>query len=226
MKIVDPSSLSATLDAVNDAFFHGRALSKSERERAAQWIARRQGRPGSYADMFAPTDRDFAEGTTLFTGETIRTRAGMAHILGEEACRALILLNVSTSTVRQALDRASLGMMSRLRKARELVTGTYCCGKCTCALWRHLAVGGLENAERRLAAGMKTLKFRRDGRGKWKVFPFHYTLLALSEIDLPSAIKEMRYAAPVCEQLLNRRARDDKYDRRRRVLAERILAKC
>ena len=225
MTLVHPNSLAATLDAVNDAFFDGRSLSPSERREAATWIAGRQGRPGSYADMFAPTDRDFREGATLFTGEMIRTRAGMAHVLGEEACRALILLDVAGGGVEKALDRATLGMARRL-KPRDLLRGTYCCGKCTCALWRHLAVGGLENAECRLAAGMKALKFRRDGRGRWRVFPFYYTLLALSEIDLPSSIKEMRYAAPACEKYLKRSPRDDTFDRRRRVLAERILAKC
>jgi len=115
-------------------------------------------------------------------------------------------------------------MLGRLGK--EIYPGTYCCGKCSCALWRHLSVGGLDKAERRLAAGVKTLKSRRDGNGRWKVFPFYYTLLALSEIDLPSAVSEMRYAAPSCERILKQSPKDGKYTQRRQLLAERVLAKC
>ena len=224
MKIIHTRSLSATVDAINEAFFFGRSILKSDRQRAAKWIAGRQGEPGSYAGMFAPTKKDFAEGIRLFTGESIKTRAGTAHILGEEACRALILLDAGDYEASDALDLASDGMLARLRK--EPRPGMYCCGKCSCALWRHLSAGGLDHAERRLAAGMKALKSCRDGKGRWKVFPFYYTLLALSEIDLSSAVREMRYAAPSCERVLKQSPKDDRFAQRRRLLAERILAKC
>lgn len=228
MKIVNPNSLAVTLDAVNEAFFYGRSLSKSQREETAKWIASRQGEPGSYANMFAPTEKDFKEGVRLFPGEKVRSRAATGHILGEESCRALILLDVSIVGVHNALNLASLGMMRKLDRSETGGTtlGMYCCGICTCSLWRHLAVGGLEDTERRLVAGMKTLKLHRDGNGRWRRFPFYYTLLALSEIDLPSAIEEMRYASPVCERYLKQSPKDDKIVQRRRLLAERILKKC
>ena len=228
MMVVNRDSLAATLDTVNEAFFFGRPLSTSDREETAKWIARRQGELGSYANMFAPTESDYREGVRLFTGERIRSGAATGHILGEEACRALILLGVSLGEVRDALDRAGHGMMERLRRSEASGTtpGTYCCGTCTCSLWRHLAVGGLENGERRLAAGMKALRAHREGNGKWRRFPFYYTLLALSEIDLPAAIEEMRYASAVCERYLRRRSGSKKIGERRRLLAERILEKC
>ena len=175
MDIVNYNSLSLTLDAMNEVFFSQQPLTKSQKEQAAKWIASRQGKFGSYANMFAPTEFDFNEGVTLFTGERLHSRAGTSHILGEEACRALILLDVSTVGVRDALDRASLGMMSRLGSAQHKSGIYYCCGKCTAALWRHLAVGGLEDSRNRLAAGLRFLKTRRDDEGRWKTFPF-YTL--------------------------------------------------
>ena len=226
MQIVNTQSLAATVDAVNEAFFLGRLPSKPQRRQAAKWIAGRQGKPGSYADMFAPTRRDRAQGIRLFTGERVVTGAATGHILGEEACRALILLDADAKDVGTALEAATAGMLARLRKERRL--GMYCCGRCSASLWRHLAVGGLEQvgAERFLAAGVKKLKAFRDGKGRWRVFPFHYTLLALREIDLPAAVKEMRYAAPSLHRVLKRAPAADKYDRRRRVLAERILATC
>ncbi len=224
MSIVNPNSLAETLDAINEALFFGIPLSLCQKEEIALWIANRQGLPGSYAGMFAPTEYDFRKGARLFTGEQIKSRGGSGHILGEEACRALICLNVPLAKVQEALHRASQGMMSRL--GPPVPPGTYCCGTCSDAFWRHLAAGGLEDAEVRLSYGLKTLQSRRNGQGRWRAFPFHYTLLVLSEIDLPGAAEEMRYAAPVLERYLKRSPIDNETSRRRRLLAERVLAKC
>ena len=225
MSLVNPESLADTLDAVNDAFFYGRSLSKSQRQEAAKWIAARQGLPVSYADMFAPVADYRTNALRLFTGEARSSRAGAAHVLGEEACRALILLDVPLASVRRALARATEGMMARLG-TQALETGMYCCATCSVALWRHLAVGGLTEPERCLPAGLRTLRSYRDGKGKWRRFPFYYTLLALSEMDLPRAVTEMRHVAPACERYLKRSAKDGKFSARRRDLARRVLEKC
>ncbi len=226
MKLINQNSLASTLDSVNEAFFYNRPLSKSERVQAAKWIASRQGLPGSYANMFAPTKRDFRNGLTLFTGEKITTRAGLSHILGQESCRILLLLDVTSVDVKSALEKATTGFMERMKQYIMADKGMYCCASCSCELWRRLSAGGIKNGERILAAGIKTLKSFRDGRGRWKRFPFYYTLLVLNEIELPSARKEMRYAAPACERLLKRQTKRDKIGKRRRILAERILEKC
>ena len=223
MNMLCPGSLASTLDAVNEAYFFQRPVPESHREQVAQWVAGRQGKPGSYANTFAPTDDDYDGGIRLFTGEMVRSRAATGHILGEEGCRALILLEVHSAGVDDALRRASLGMMGRLQTSDRL-SGMYCCGTCTPALWRHLAVGGLEDGEAWLSAGMGTLRSRRDGGGRWRAFPFYCTLLALTEIDLPSAVEEMRYASPACERYLRRSAKDDRHSERRHALAERVLA--
>jgi hypothetical protein len=226
MKLINHNSLASTLDMVNEAFFYERPLLKSARAQVAKWIASRQGMPGSYAEMFAPTKRDFERGVVLFTGEKVSTRAGLSHILGQEACRALILLEVTAEDVKTALRRANIGIMNRMGPAVNRKAGMYCCATCSCSLWRHLSVGGLEEGEDTLAMGMKTLKRHRDGKGRWNRFPFYYTLLALSEIRLPSAVEEMRYAAPACERYLKMAPKEDKTSRRRRTLVERILEKC
>ena len=226
MKLINQNSLASTLDSVNEAFFYNRPLSKSERAQAAKWIASRQGLRGSYANMFAPTAKDFQTGLTLFTGEKISTRAGLSHILGQESCRMLLLLNVTSPDVKSALQKANAGFMEPMKKYIVADKGMYCCASCSCALWRRLSAGGLENGERILAAAMRTLKSSRDGRGRWKRFPFYYTLLVLNEIKLPGALKEMQYAAPACERLLKRQMKRDKISKRRRILAERILEKC
>jgi len=224
MRLVNPHSLAATLDAINEAFFFGRSLSPTQRERAARWIAQRRGKPGAYADMFAPVEDYRAEPLTLFTGESRASRAGAAHILGEESCRALILLDVRLAEVQDALARATAGMMTRLCP-ETLTSGIYCCAMCSVALWRHLAVGGLADSGRYLRAGLKTLRSRWDGERGWRGFPLHYTLLALTEMDLPPAVAEMRHAAPLCERYLRRTPTSGTYVLRRRRLAEKVLAR-
>lgn len=226
MKILNTASLAATVDAANEAFFLGRTIPKPEKTATALWIASRQGMPGSYAGMFAPTKRDFERGLTFFTGEKMNTGAGTSHILGEEASRILILLDAGGAAVKQSLAKASERMIQLISHGVNKATGTYCCGKCSVAYWRNLAVGGFTNGESHLARGMKTLKARRDGKGRWGIFPFYYTLLALSEINLPAAVAEMKYAAPLCEQLLKRKPAGNVFDKRRRLLAEKILAVC
>ena len=70
------------------------------------------------------------------------------------------------------------------------------------------------------------MKARRLGTGRWRAFPFFYAVLALSEIDLPGARAELRYAAPVLERYLRRPTTNETTSQRRHALAERALAKC
>jgi len=228
MSLVDPSSLGVTLDAVNEALFFGQRVTKADRAEAAKWIVSRQGLPRCYAGMFAPTDQDFSEGARVFTGEKIASGAATGHILGEEALRALLLLGLDTAAIRTAVANAQAGLETCLRawENRGYSTGMYCCGTCSCAYWRNLTAGGLSHAEHRLKAGMEKLKARRLGTGKWRIFPFHYTVLALTDIALPGAVEELRYAAPVLERYLKQPAKDDLYHLRRRAVAERALSRC
>jgi hypothetical protein len=83
----------------------------------------------------------------------------------------------------------------------------------------------LSRRRERLAGGLEFLKEHRDGKGGWHRFPFHYTLLALSEMDEKRVSREIAYAAPVLERILRRRSRGGKFDTRRRAVAERILAR-
>ena len=68
-------------------------------------------------DVCAPTYKDYKEGGRLFTGERISSRVGTGHILGEEACRALLLLDVGLYDVENALDQAIHCMELRLRES-------------------------------------------------------------------------------------------------------------
>ena len=228
MIVVNTESLAETLNAVNDALFYERRLTDRNRKELARWIARRRGRPGSYAGMFAPTDKDLRNGVRVYTGELVRSGAAIRHVLGEEACRALILLGADDAGVKDALDRATHGMLQRLRQTEGTtkVHGMYCCGICSVAYWRNVMVGGLDRNEERLTAGMVALRARRSSDGRWRRFPFYYTLLALSELDVRLAVDEMRHAAPLLQRYVRRKIVKAKFSERRRIICERILARC
>jgi hypothetical protein len=226
--LIDPNSLSQTVDAVNEAAFASRKLPTTERTAVARWIAARQGLPGAYADTFAGFDEERRRGIVVFTGERI-TSASSRHILGEEASRALRLLRVRDPAVRGALERASGNLMGCLERAardpRNTNPGTYCCGKCTVGLWRNLLAGGLDRQEERLRLGVDHLRMLRDGEGRWRVYPFWYSVLALTDMDLPEAVAELRYTAPVLEQAARRPPPAAIHGRRRHELAARALAR-
>jgi hypothetical protein len=87
-------------------------------------------------------------------------------------------------------------------------------------------VAGLDRNEERLTAGMAALRARRTDDGRWRRFPFYYTLLALSEMNLGPALDEMRYTAPLLERYVKKKVTDSRFSERRHIICERILAKC
>lgn len=234
--LVRPDSLGDTIDAINAALFEHAALSQEICHEAATWIADRQGLPGSYAGMFAPTGYDYAFGTLTFTGEPVRSGAAMGHLLSEESCRALFRLgNHAPSAAHQALERARQAIFKRIEQSEApgkwASVGVYCCGTCSVALWRHLLSSPEPADLPRLENGLAELRRHRDGEGRWKRFPFYYTLLALSEMGLPGVRDEIEYAGNIIERALRRlsKANPDSqslHDWRRKVVLERVLEKC
>jgi hypothetical protein len=90
----------------------------------------------------------------------------------------------------------------------------------------NLASGGLNNDIKLLAAGLDYLKRHRDDNGKWKGFPYFYTLYVLNEIDKVLAMDEMRYAAKIIERRLKgKKIHESKYELRRNYICEQILDK-
>ncbi|KXK47929.1 MAG: hypothetical protein UZ05_CHB002002177 [Chlorobi bacterium OLB5] len=83
--------------------------------------------------------------------------------------------------------------------------------------------GGLRKHRASLPDGLFALHSSRDEAGKWGRYPFYYTLLALSEIDEPEALKEINYAMPACERALKRLNNNSKFTKRRRDLLLKIM---
>jgi hypothetical protein len=170
----------------------------------------------------------------LFTGERV-SGTGNTHIMGEEACRALLLLDRQSVETQAVLQRASQVVLRALAESLERPTrpegslqpGMFCCMKCSCALWRHVAARKSDQYEQSLVAGVKAIRLSRDGKGRWKHWPFSYALLTLGEINTALAVAEMQYAAKACEAELKKRfSSSNPYSLRRRHVYERVLAKC
>jgi hypothetical protein len=64
----------------------------------------------------------------------------------------------------------------------------------------------------------------RTATGRWKRFPFFYTLLALTELDVPEARPELRWAAPAAERSLKALRGTGRFPKRRRAVLEQALA--
>src|SRR5512133_1597057 len=100
MRLIYADSLGKTVDAVNEALFFGEKIDAATREATAEWIAARARMSGAYEpEMIAPTPVDIKHGFRLFTGELVSTGAGVRHVLGEEACRVLVLLEADDECV-------------------------------------------------------------------------------------------------------------------------------
>jgi hypothetical protein len=229
MNLVDTQSLVNTLNNINNLFFFDKKITNEDKEKTALWISSRQGLKGSYENMFAPTENDFKENKDLFTGDRILSSyVATAHIVGEESCRTLIKLDVKNKDVIRSLEKATNGITRRLDQSKEEVEnyGFYCCGKCSISLLRHINAGGISKYKKVLSNGIKTIKSLRSGDGKWKRFPFYYTLLFLSESDLPEAKDEIKYTLNYCERIYKRKlSSSNEVSKIRKALLERALNK-
>jgi hypothetical protein len=136
----------------------------------------------------------------LFTGEKI-TSAGARHITGQEAARAAWLLGRDNETVRSAYDIATQWMKNHPEFHHH---GTFCCGKCSLAFWRHYWVGDFTNKEALISKGLLVMRDFRKGGGKWQRYPFFYAIYTLMDLPLEQARDELRYAQPSMEKYLNR----------------------
>ncbi|MBN1483677.1 MAG: hypothetical protein JXA37_03060 [Chloroflexia bacterium] len=216
---MDPHSLAATLDDVQETLFYGGELSAGRLEAVAAYLAGRQHRSGEWAGMLAPTERDYHTGVRLFTGEKLQTKLAARHVLTAETARLLALLRPADPARRRAE-----GWLLRQCFADGCVIGE--CAHSAVALMRYLAVSGRDDAPARLQALLARLSRLRSGSGRWRRFPFYYTLLALVEIDLPGALEELAYARPAGERYLRRASPDDAFGRRRRAVVQQALLRC
>jgi hypothetical protein len=228
MPLLDPTSLSTTVDNVNRAVFFCEALSKQEALRTLAWLRTRFGAASAYGrgKTFGITEQDEQRRLKTFTGEALTSDASMRHIHAEEACRAMILLNRVANKKLPELEQTTeflLGCVARSEAAGK-PKGTFCCGPCTTALWRHMSVGGLGKHAKDLDIGIGVMAKSRKGDGTWRRFPFFYALSLLVEVDTPNARKELKYARAEADKRLEALRGETELAKRKRKILELTLA--
>lgn len=181
---------------------------------ALDWVLSRRGLKGAYRGLFAPTEKDL-RGVKLLTGESIFS-AALRHILGEEALRTVFVWNLKPSSALKKAKESFVYLLERGQSSAR-ASGFYCCHKCTTAFLRTLAVVKPDGWRATLQKGVENIRKKRTPDGKWHGFPFYYTLLTLSEINLPSAKVELRHASTVAKKLLNRYQKEDRISRFRKI---------
>jgi hypothetical protein len=205
VKVLVSDSLQETLwrlEEVRQGFRNG---SSAEVQEALGWVLSRQGLEGSYCGLFMPTAKDLKQGAQLPTGEHIQSDAGSRHVLGEEALRTAIVWKLDHSPqVAKALE----GFKQILERGSK--TGKYCCGMCTTAFLRTLQTAKISEKNRVIEMSIARMKKTRKPDGRWRTFPFYYTLLTLSEMDSPSAREELKHASTTARNLLRRHKGTDR----------------
>ena len=223
--MLNTHSLGATVNAVNEAFLFGERIPKSEASRISTFIASRQGLPGNYGGLFAPAEGELVSSYRLFTGDSVVMTASAArHILGEESLRILKVLDICTPAVQGAIQRAQDKFGEGLAEARRngYGIGTFCCGKCTVAYWRALTTGWIADAEERIRAGMVDLAASRQN-GKWRRYPFYYTVHCLCDLPRELANAERKYIQPSCERALKGLKPNAEYYQQKSAILENLL---
>lgn len=212
-RLLVPESLQETVYRIEEVRLGFRASSNKEVQEALGWVSNRQGLKGSYRNLFAPTEKDLSEGLQTLTGERFPGRNALTrHVLGEEALRAVILWNQKAHpTAIKALDSFKEMMNGH-------PNGFYCCYNCTPAFLRTLSVLKLNGRDEILEKGIGNLRKARTSNGRWRGFPFYYTLLTLSDMDVPSAKDELRYVGKTAQKLVKKyENKDDRASRFRAI---------
>lgn len=225
-KLLNKSSLSSTVDKINEIYFVKKSFSEYNVDETVKWILSRYDTKYSYNKSFGLTEQDMNSKLRTFTGEVLNSPASNRHIHAEEASRALNILKKYTSLKMPELEKSESDFL-KIFKANEKAgkpEGTFCCGPCTVSLWRNMSAGGLGAYSKKLNKGYSVLQTFRKGNGEWSRFPFYYTLSVLYEtFKLPNAGKEIEYAYDQCIKKIKRLKGNDKYAERKHELLKRII---
>lgn len=163
---------------------------------------KRQKEPGRYGLGFAaPTERDYTS-SKLPTGESLHSKAGTAHLLGEEAFWALAKWRgLDSPGVKEGL----LGILGRARRSpAQADKGHYCCTTCSLAIWRAITASEFKKGIPFVERGLSTMSLTRDAKLGWRGFQFGYTVYALSSLEHNLADRELKYAGGRIERALRR----------------------
>jgi len=213
-------SLYALVDEIEGALHSGEELRKSVRGDWVKQLLSRQIATGRDAGAFQPTAKDLSGEAQLFTGERLRTKLAVWNALTAESARLLALLG-RDEACEEAIRRASAWLSPRCFASRDCVIGE--CAHSFVANLRYLNAIGEDPSI--VTRHVHLLGRHREENGRWRRFPFYYTVLTLSEIQSEVARSELRHAIPALLRANPTSSKLEKHVLRRSRLIDRVIAR-
>lgn len=220
---IDELSLGRTVERIEGHLIaEGERASEECVAKAVAWLVARQATSGWRRGMFEPLPTDFDVGTRLATGERLRTRLATWNVLSHEAVRLIHQLAPGAAAAQEAAARA-LSTFRQHCYARHHCAIGECAHSAISYLRLVASIGDCED-KAWVDAELATIRRHRSDTGRWKRFPFYYTLFVL--LDLPGDIarEELRHAVPACLRVRNRLGPLQTVTARRADVIERVLA--
>jgi len=163
---------------------------------------------------------DLVKKNHLITGEKLSTKLAVKNISTIQKARLLSSLSAPNAT-----DKSNLQKLDEWIKKQCFAE--FCgVGECRHSSMAYLRYLGTLNDEIAVSTGetfIQRLSESRDGGGRWKGFPFYYTLLVLSEIPSQDARTELQYAVPACQRAMKRISRKNPYSKIRHDVLSDVL---
>lgn len=220
MNVISEKSLYKTVTDAALFLFDRGSFSSPEKIRLVNWILSHQNREKKF--IFYPTAADRDTGVRLFSGEKIKAKFLADNTVELEILRLLALLRPESPEVQQLFWEANQRLFP-ICFANGCTVGE--CRHASITLMRYLTASDFHGSANRLERTLGILKQHRDGDGKWKAFPFYFTLLWLTELPDDLAQDELAYTRPHCEKLLAKGLQDDDLGNplRRKILQRAII---
>jgi hypothetical protein len=220
--IIYPTSLTATIESASERILQQQPVNKAQSEEITSLLVGRQVLSGKNAAFFLPFASERDTKPRLFTGEPLHTDFAYRHIQLIEAARLLVLLGIEHVAVQHSISRAEQ-CMSASCYSKFCAKGE--CKAISIAYMRYLACFTNEDADSKLLHFLMNLGSFRDGKGRWRGFPFFYTLLMLTELDDAVASQELEYAAPACAKWLDQIDAPNHFSNRRQLIISNVLSR-
>ncbi|MGD9676317.1 MAG: hypothetical protein AB7V19_06500 [Candidatus Bipolaricaulia bacterium] len=204
-----------------DAVARRGSVAVAERAAVVTSLLDRQVSAGRKAGLFELSPRDWEEGPRLWTGELIRTKLAAEHVFSQEAGRLLHRLAGADPTVRQSVSRTAARLAGTCYAVQHCTIGE--CATSFIGYVRFLTSVCGDEARGDVAWRLQTLLQHRSPNGRWKHFPFYYTVLVLSELPPPAGEGELAHASEACARALRRPSIGEPYATRRTRLLRHVL---
>jgi hypothetical protein len=151
---------------------------------------------------------DLSQKNHLVTGERLATKLAVKNIQALQKARLLSSLNnPSAEDLKKLLSLED--WIAKQCFAKFCAVGE--CKHSSIAYLRYLGIFDDDTTQSKVNSLVQMLSEHRDGKGRWKGFPFYYTLLVLNELKTKKAKEEAEYAISACERALSRLKEDDQF---------------